>query len=776
MPNKSESEQSAPFQEQLAVLLEEFLEIPEDKREEFLHLRCGDNIALQNELLKLASSYTKASAFFDHLADKLGLPGSVPQTSHRPTMNHDPSALVGQMVAQYRIVDYLGGGGMGMVYRAEDTRLGRQAALKFLPASMGRDLEAKERFLREARAASVLDHPNICTVFEIGDDNGRSFIAMAYYPGKTIEQLVSRGPLEIEQAIEWGLQVCRGLAAAHQKGIVHRDVKPANIIVSEEGTPKILDFGLAKSENAGLITQEGMVLGTAAYMSPEQAAGRNVDHRSDIWSIGAMLYEMLSGSRPFPGEYPQAILYGITNLDPEPLSALRPGLPMHLVQLIEKSLAKDVNARFSSMNEMVDALVAVQQRATAKSAARHMVAVEDTRVAETGSMVVSSADAENEVLHILCVDDEPELELLMQQRFRKQIRAGEWKFVFALDGQEALLKLEQHPEIGVILTDLNMPRMDGLTLLGRLAEMDRPTRTVVVSAYGDMEKIRTAMNRGAFDFVTKPVDFKDLETTALKAAGDLAAYRKALRGQAQAVSIQQEIDVARRIQDAIIPVSFPSRPTLEMYGFSAPAADVSGTFYDAFDLPDGSIGMLMGDVGGRGVTAALLMAMGQTFIKSFMQQGVSPENCLSQLNTMLFADGLPHVGLRMMAATLDPSSGNLKLANAGHNAPIILKSGGSLETPEQAGSAIWDNKTGNYSAISLTLLPGDALILFSRGMVEASNEQGNAFSRERLAAALRAAPDSKPTSLIRHLVRSVQDHLGDLDPREDLTILAARRN
>ena len=364
----------------------------------------------------------------------------------------------------------------------------------------------------------------------------------------------------------------------------------------------------------------------------------------------------------------------------------------------------------------------------------------------------------------------------MQQRFRKKLRAGEWKFTFALDGMDALQKLEANPDIGVILTDLNMPRMDGLTLLDKLSDLDRPLRTVVVSAYGDMDKIRTAMNRGAFDFVTKPVDFQDLETTTLKAADDLVAFRKALRSQQQAISIQQEMDVARRIQDAIIPTALPTPTGWQLYGFSAPAADVSGTFYDAFDLSDGRIGLLMGDVGGRGVTAALLMAMGQTFVKSFLQRGVSPGECLDQLNSMLFADGLPHVGLRMLAGVIDPQSGGVTLANAGHTAPWILQATGSLDRPEQSGSSIWEKAEERFEEQSIQLTNGDALVIVSAGMLRTTNESGAAFSAERVATTLREAPDGRPTSLIRHVVRSVQEHAGDQDPRDDLTMLAIRRD
>lgn len=749
-------------------LVGEAMEKSPEERLAFIDSISEEDSELKNELLDLVSSYNEASGFFENLAQNLGLPGATPAPD--APVSNDSSALIGREIAQYQIVDYIGGGGMGMVYKAEDRRLKRFAALKFLPVSLGHDPDAKERFLREARAASALDHPNICTVFEIGEVDGQSFIAMAFYEGRTVEELIKKGPMEIDRAIELAIQMGRGLANAHAKGIVHRDMKPANVIVTPDGTAKILDFGLAKSEDAALITQPGALLGTAAYMSPEQSTGDPIDHRTDIWSLGAILYEMLTGQRPFSGAYPQAILYGILNVDPEPVSALRPGLPLQVAEIVERTLAKNPDARYATAQEMVEALRAVKERQAARDEARQLVS--DVPAAPSP---VTTEDEEDDVLHILCVDDEPELELLMQQRFRKKIRAGEWKFVFAQDGQEALDQLERHPEVGLILTDLNMPRMDGLTLLGKLAELDRPLRTVVVSAYGDMEKIRTAMNRGAFDFVTKPIDFKDLETTALKAAKDLEAYRKALRTQHQVVSIQQEIDVARRIQDAIIPVSVPSSDKLEIYGFSAPSSDVSGTFYDAFEMEGGRVGLLLGDAGGRGVTAALLMAMGQTFTKSFMQQGVDPAECLTQLNSLLFADGLPHVGLRLLAVIVDLETGVVQLANAGHEAPFILRKDGSIDSPDEKGMAVWDEENASYECVSMTLGDGDALVLASRGLTETSNEAGAPYTRERLAGVIREAPDSKPTTLIRHVVRSVQEFAGDRDPREDLTILSARK-
>jgi serine/threonine protein kinase/serine phosphatase RsbU (regulator of sigma subunit) len=762
--------QQAESSDRLEELLTAALEKPAEERSAFIASVSGDDSSLAGELRDLLSSYNKATGYFDDLARNLGLPGApTPTSSH---MSNDPSAMIGRDVAQYRIVEYIGGGGMGMVYKAEDQRLQRFAALKFLPASVGHDPESKERFLREARAASALDHPGICTVFEIGEESGQSYIAMAFYEGRTVEKLIERGPVEIDTAVDLGIQIGEGLSAAHAKGIVHRDMKPANVMVTGDGKAKILDFGLAKSDDMGLVTQPGAILGTAAYMSPEQATGGSVDHRTDVWSLGVILYEMLAGQRAFPGAYPQAIVYAILNMDPEPITGIRPGLPLQLVQVIERSLAKEPDRRYSRVDEFVEALKAVRDRQSARSEARQFVSDAPATPAAAPLLAV---DDEDEVLTILCVDDEPELELLMQQRFRKKIRAGDWKFVFAMDGQEALNQLERHPEVGLILTDLNMPRMDGLTLLGKLADLDRPLRTMVVSAYGDLEKIRTAMNRGAFDFVTKPIDFQDLETTVVKAAQDLESYRKALRAAQQAVSIQQEVDVARRIQDAIMPASFPSTDALDVYGFSAPASDMSGTFFDAFKLADGRVGLLMGDAGSRGVTAALLMAMGQTFVKSFLQKGESPDACLNELNAMLFADGLPNVELRLVAGVLDTASGALTVANAGHAAPFLIRAGGSLDIVEVEGDAVWKDRNARYSSATTTLGSGDALVLPSRGLTETTNDAGNAYSRERLASTLRDAPDMRPTSLIRHVIRSVQEFAGDNDPREDLTILAARR-
>ncbi|HQM62912.1 MAG TPA: serine/threonine-protein kinase, partial [Acidobacteriota bacterium] len=243
--------------------------------------------------------------------------------------------MIGQTVGHYHIVEELGAGGMGVVYRAEDTKLRRSVALKFLPPELTRDAEAKRRFLHEAQAAAALDHPNICTVYEVGEtDTGQLYIAMACYAGETLRERIARGPLPLEEALRIAQEAAAGLAHAHARGIVHRDIKPANLFLTEEGLVKVLDFGLAKLAAGSAVTKTGTTLGTTGYMSPEQAQGKTTDARTDIWSLGVVLYEMVAGRPPFAGEYPQAVVYGIVNEAPEPLTARRTGVPIQLDGII----------------------------------------------------------------------------------------------------------------------------------------------------------------------------------------------------------------------------------------------------------------------------------------------------------------------------------------------------------------------------------------------------------------------------------------------------------
>jgi tetratricopeptide (TPR) repeat protein len=264
--------------------------------------------------------------------------------------------LVGRTVAHYEIVARLGGGGMGVVYRAIDRKLGRSVALKFLPQQWSHDEGAKQRFLREAQAASATDHPNICTIHDIATaDDGQLFIVMAHYAGETLKRRLEAGPLPIDEALEIATQVADGLARAHAQGIVHRDIKPGNLILTEDGV-RIVDFGLATFIDALQLTVQGSTLGTAAYMSPEQVRGEEVDARTDVWAVGIVLYQMLVGHTPFRGAYAEAIGYAIRNDPPPPLRAERPEIPEDVEQLVFRALHKDPAIRFQSGRELARAL------------------------------------------------------------------------------------------------------------------------------------------------------------------------------------------------------------------------------------------------------------------------------------------------------------------------------------------------------------------------------------------------------------------------------------
>ena len=265
--------------------------------------------------------------------------------------------MIGQTVSHYKILEEIGAGGMGIVYKAEDTKLKRMVALKFLPPEFTRDKDAKDRFLHEARAAAALDHPHICTVHEINEtEDGRVFIAMAHYQGETLKEQIDKGPIPQDRALDIVSQVAQGLNKAHEKEMVHRDIKPANIMITDDGVVKILDFGLAKLRGQTRLTREGTTIGTVAYMSPEQTTGGEIDHRTDIWSLGVVFYEMLTGQLPFPGHYEQAIVYSILNEEPQSLTESLPGSPPALEQIFGRMLAKDVGERYSDVNGLLEDL------------------------------------------------------------------------------------------------------------------------------------------------------------------------------------------------------------------------------------------------------------------------------------------------------------------------------------------------------------------------------------------------------------------------------------
>ncbi len=341
-----------------AAILDQILDLPATERATMLDELCAGSPELRTEVEGLLAAEAAASDFLETplsdyattlLAEEPGPAGS--------------SSMAGRSLGPYRVIREIGAGGMGVVYEGWDSRLDRRVALKLLPPEWSRSAGAKERFVREARAAAALDHPNICNVHDVGEsDDGQLYIVMAYYRGETLERRIARGPLPPEEARELAVQVARGLEQAHAAGVVHRDVKPSNVMLTEAGPgraatdrvapdrAKILDFGIARIAGDVGLTRTGASPGTPAYMSPEQASGDPVDERTDVWSLGVMLYEMLAGQRPFRGDHPQAVIHAIRDRDPEPLGA---EVPADLARVVERALVKDPVARYRRMTDLL---------------------------------------------------------------------------------------------------------------------------------------------------------------------------------------------------------------------------------------------------------------------------------------------------------------------------------------------------------------------------------------------------------------------------------------
>ncbi len=288
--------------------------------------------------------------------------------------------MIGQIISHYEITEKLGEGGMGVVYKARDLRLDRPVALKFLPPHLLGNEEVRKRFEREAKAAAALQHPNICPVYEIDEVDGRMFIAMAYLEGEELTKRIEESPLSVERLLDIATQVARGLQEAHSKGVVHRDIKPANIMDTKSGQAVLMDFGLAQlASSSSKLTQEGTTLGTSAYMSPEQTTGETVDHRTDVWALGVVLYEMAAGQAPFQGYYEQAILYSILHEAPEPITALRTGIPPELERIANKCLTKRADERYQTVSDLLADLNALKRRAESAAGRRPSSGTTDAR-------------------------------------------------------------------------------------------------------------------------------------------------------------------------------------------------------------------------------------------------------------------------------------------------------------------------------------------------------------------------------------------------------------
>ncbi len=330
----------------IEALLDEMFERPAGERRAFLDEACAGNPELRAQMEALLTADEEAGGF-------LATPAHRAAAELLADTSGEAALLADRELGPYRLVREIGSGGMGVVYEAEDTRLRRRVAVKLLPPELSRDRGAKQRFLREARAASALDDPNICTVHDVGERDGQLYIVMAYYEGETLKERLAKGPLPESEARQVAIEVARALARAHEAGIVHRDIKPANVMLTGRGKVKVLDFGIAKMRGDATLTRAGSSPGTPAYMSPEQARGEPVDGRTDVWSLGALLYEMLAGCRPFPGDDERAVLSAIQSRKPEPLDRIRPEVSAALARTVAKALAKEPGERHANAAELL---------------------------------------------------------------------------------------------------------------------------------------------------------------------------------------------------------------------------------------------------------------------------------------------------------------------------------------------------------------------------------------------------------------------------------------
>jgi phosphoserine phosphatase RsbU/P len=394
---------------------------------------------------------------------------------------------------------------------------------------------------------------------------------------------------------------------------------------------------------------------------------------------------------------------------------------------------------------------------------------------QPGNMMENGTNNDLKV-KIMVVDDEVDLEPLIRQKFRRQIRNEEYNFVFAHNGLEALSKLIEHPDIGVILSDINMPEMDGLTLLLKLKELKNPSlKTVVVSAYGDMENIRTAMNRGAFDFLTKPINFEDLEITINKTMEEIIIQRKALIEHDQLISIQSDLNVAREIQQGILPQifpPFPNRNDFEIFATMVAAKEVGGDFYDFFMIDNDRLGIVIGDVSGKGIPAAIFMAVSRTLIRATGLKGARPGECLHYVNNLLCNESVSGMFVTVFYGIMNMKSGELEYANAGHNPPYLLSGEGEIRVLPTTGDTILGFfEDLNYQTKSVQLTPGEHILLYTDGVTEAFNYKEEVYGEEQLEHLLRTFRGKDPEAVVNAIVQDVNKYAVGVPQSDDITLL-----
>ena len=384
-------------------------------------------------------------------------------------------------------------------------------------------------------------------------------------------------------------------------------------------------------------------------------------------------------------------------------------------------------------------------------------------------------------IKILSVDDEAPLELLMRQYFRRKIRNGEYEFFFAHNGLEALSILYNNPDIEIILSDINMPEMDGLTLLAKVNEMRNPAlRVIMVSAYGDMKNIREAMNNGAFDFATKPIDMDDLSLTIEKAIAQINYVHETQKEHVQLESLKNDLTTARDIQQYILPRVFPPFPEdsdkVDIYASMEAAKDIGGDFYDFFRIDEDHIALVIADVCGKGIPAALFMAVSRTIIRSKGIQGCSAAECLTESNRLLAAYSIDCMFLTVFYAIYNIKTGLISYCNAGHNPPHLIRRDGTVsELPLSKNTIVGVFDGIEFQEDTLQLEQGDTLVMFTDGVTEATDTAYKEFGAERLDSILRQQSGSTPQQIIESVKAGIKEFVGEAEQSDDITMLVVKR-
>ncbi len=383
----------------------------------------------------------------------------------------------------------------------------------------------------------------------------------------------------------------------------------------------------------------------------------------------------------------------------------------------------------------------------------------------------------NKTSNILVVDDEPDLEPLVRQRMRRHIRSGRYAFAFASNGAEALEHLRQDKSIDMVLSDINMPVMDGLTLLERIPAVNPDIRSVIMSAYGDMANIRTAMNRGAFDFITKPVDFKDLQVTIDRTLQHVIEWREAKLSGERLAALQNELTLASRMQQSILTTEFPVAQDYEVFASMEPARNVGGDFYDLIYLKNGRIGLTVADVSDKGVPAALFMMSSHTLIKSVAQTDENPSHVLETVNNLLHENNDSFMFVTVIYAIYDPATGELTYACGGHDSPIVVHDdGSSVVLPPTGGVSLGLVPGLKYKQNTVPIAPGDAAVFFTDGVTEAANLKEELFGISGIQSIFEGAPPKNAVDPTRAVFKAVNDFEGDTPRSDDATCLTLFRN